>query len=105
MAGRPLGSLNKNKDKLLRNLKEIYGDDFDPIMKMASIASDDKNDATLKLAAWKEIAQYVYPKLKAVEHTGSVDVREHMGLPEVGDRVEDLLGKRTDRSAEGTITH
>lgn len=67
MAGRPTGSLNKNKDKLLRNLKEVYGDDFDPIMKMAAIASKEENDDTLRLNAWKEVAQYVYPKLKAVE--------------------------------------
>ena len=64
---RTLGSQNKNKDRLWKALRAEYGDDFDPIMKMAAIASDDNNDDALKLTAWKEIAQYVYPKLKSIE--------------------------------------
>ena len=71
--GRPIGSLNKNKGKLLRSLKEMYGDDFDPIMKMAEIASNADNDDTLRLAGWKEVAQYVYPKLKSVELSPGTD--------------------------------
>ena len=67
---RTVGSTNKNKDRLWKALKAEYGDDFDPIMKMAEIASNDDNDDALKLNAWKEIAQYVYPKLKAIEISG-----------------------------------
>jgi len=70
---RTVGSTNKNKDRLWKALKAEYGDDFDPIMKMAAIASDDSNDDALKLNAWKEIAQYVYPKLKAIEVSGNED--------------------------------
>lgn len=71
------GSQNKNKDRLWKALKAEYGDDFDPIMKMAGIASNDENDDALKLSAWKEIAQYVYPKLKAVEITGEIATLTH----------------------------
>lgn len=70
---RPTGSLNKNKDFLLKKLQAMYGDDFDPIMKMAEIASNKSNDDVLKLSAWKEVAQYVYPKLKSVEITPGED--------------------------------
>jgi len=68
-----LGSPNKNKKFLLKKLQEMYGESFDPIMKIAEIASKVENDESLKLAAWKEIAQYVYPKLKSIEVTGDSD--------------------------------
>ena len=73
--GRTIGALNKNKDRLLRMLKETYGADFDPIMKMSEIASKEENEDGLKLQAWKEIAQYVYPKLKAVEVDLTADIQ------------------------------
>ena len=64
---RTVGSTNKNKDRLWKALKAEYGEEFDPIMRMAEIAANPENDDALKLSAWKEVAQYVYPKLKAVE--------------------------------------
>lgn len=80
----------------MNRLQEMYGDDFDPILRaaenavrMQAIADENKdipNDATTELAlsirgeefnqrkecvnAWDKIAQYVTPKLKAVEITG-----------------------------------
>ena len=71
--GRTVGALNKNKDRLLRMLKAEYGEEFDPIMRMAEIAATPENDDSLKLSAWKEVAQYVYPKLKAIEQTHHLD--------------------------------
>lgn len=97
--GRTAGSLNKNKDRLLRMIKEVYGDDFDPIMKMAEIASKEENEDSLKLQAWKEIAQYVYPKLKAieVEVTGEmISVTEQRGVSEIILRVEELTVGRAE---------
>ncbi len=49
MASR-LGSPNKNKQFLLKKLQDMYGKEFDPIMKMAEIAAsmgtpEDMNDA------------------------------------------------------------
>ena len=65
MASR-LGSPNKNKQFLLKKLHDMYGKEFDPIMKMAEIAAsmgtpEDINDAQKKQAvdAWEKIAQYV----------------------------------------------
>lgn len=73
------GISNKNKTYLLNKLKEMYGDEFHPIMNMAEnavklqeVANDDPTSNNFKAAvdAWEKIAQYVEPKLKAVEVTG-----------------------------------
>ena len=76
--GRPIGAANKNKQYLLNRLKDMYGDDFDPVMKMASqavkldsLADDDPSVGNQKesIAAWGRIAEFVTPKLKATELT------------------------------------
>jgi hypothetical protein len=58
----------------------MYGDDFDPILKMAEnavrmqeIAATSDDEFTHRkecVNAWEKIGQYVMPKLKAVEVTG-----------------------------------
>jgi len=76
---RPKGKLSVNKQFLLNKLKDMYGDDFHPIMSMAEnavklqAAADENPEASTYKAAidgWEKIAQYVEPKLKAVEMTG-----------------------------------
>lgn len=87
------GSTNKNKAFLNARLKAMYGKDFDPIMMMAEqavrlhAAAIDSEDGTKSLVesitAWDKIAQYIQPKLKAIEHTGAdgnVLTIEHKGL-------------------------
>ena len=77
--GRPKGKMSANKVFLLNKLKEMYGDDFHPIISMADnavklqeAADQEPNANTYKAAidGWEKIAQYVEPKLKAVEVTG-----------------------------------
>ena len=87
------GSTNKNKAFLINKLKDMYGKDFDPIMMAAEqavrlhAAAIDSEDGTKALVesinAWDKIAQYIQPKLKAIEHTGAggdVLTIEHKGL-------------------------
>jgi hypothetical protein len=74
------GSPNKNKAFLLAKLQEMYGEEFHPIMNMAKNAvtiqrqvdvlgdAADVDDLLNANKAWEGIAQYVEPKLKAVEH-------------------------------------
>lgn len=93
--GSRAGCQNKNKEFLLNRLKDMYGKDFDPILKMAqncltlqTIADkcakgmraedldskavvDASSSAIDAIAAWDKVAQYVQPKLKAVELTGA----------------------------------
>jgi Family of unknown function (DUF5681) len=62
--GRPKGS--KNKQTLaVTELLEALG--CDPIEGMAMIAMDEKADPTLRAQIYKELAQYIAPKRKAVE--------------------------------------
>lgn len=75
------GSPNKNKVFLLKRLQDMYGDDFHPIMNMAKNAAEfqllvdsrqidpDQIGAALVDAnkLWEGIAQYVEPKLKAID--------------------------------------
>jgi len=68
------GSPNKNKQALIKMLQLKYPD-YHPIMEMAEIANDEDMDVNLRFNANKEIAQYVVPKLKAVEVKGDVEHR------------------------------
>ena len=92
------GSPNRNTRFLTNKLKEMYGKDFEPIIKAAEnavrmqsiadkakdAASDDELDMESKIAieanefnqrkecvnAWEKIGQYCSPKLKSIEVTG-----------------------------------
>ncbi len=67
--GRPAGVPNKPKRQLLALLREKYPG-YHPILEMARIAHE-TDDVHLEANMHKEIAQYVTPKLKAVEVSGS----------------------------------
>ena len=43
--------------------------EFDPLRELIRLAME-TDDEPIKLGALKEVANYVYPKLKSVEHTG-----------------------------------
>lgn len=63
-----------NKDKMgLRDMLAKAFPDYCPVKHMAGIACNESNDVSIRLQASKEVAQYIYPKLKSVEHSGSVD--------------------------------
>ncbi len=63
-AGRPPGSKNKRTQEIE---EKLAGLNCDPIEGMAMIASDPTASQELKFQAFKELAQYVAPKRKAVE--------------------------------------
>ena len=92
------GSPNRNTRFLTNKLKEMYGNDFEPIIKAAENAvrmqdiadkseeavNNKKIDVEIRIAmeanefnqrkecvsAWEKIGQYCSPKLKAIEVTG-----------------------------------
>lgn len=78
---RDAGIPNKNKKFLMNRLQEMYGQDFHPIMSMAKNAhefqqlvdmniGDPENRGSDLIEAnklWEGIAQYVEPKLKAID--------------------------------------
>ena len=74
--GRTANIPNRNKKYLLNRLRDMYGDDFDPILKMAEGAdalqrevgnSEQPDPHMVKSAidAWEKVAQYTEPKMKA----------------------------------------
>lgn len=83
MAGRPKGSQTRNSKFLLNRLKEIYGEEFEPVMRMAEMATllqaeamsceKEHKSRAIKDAidGWDKIAKYVQPTLKAVEISGT----------------------------------
>lgn len=77
--GRQKGTPNKDKTALVedirKHLRTIRGsnlEDWHPLKYLAEVATDVGEDTTLRVQAAKEVAQYITPKLKAVEHTGNV---------------------------------
>ena len=66
------GIPNKNKQALIALLQAKYPE-YHPVVEMAAIANDKTQDIATRFAAHKEVAQYVTPKLKALEVTGELD--------------------------------
>jgi hypothetical protein len=64
--GRPKGALNKRTVEVIEKLAAL---DCDPIAGMALIAMDEKNPVELRGRMYSELAQYVAPKRKAMEHS------------------------------------
>ncbi len=67
--GRVAGTLNKRKSVLLARLQEQFPN-YHPILELARIANDQEVDVSIRKDAHKEVAKYVEPQLKAIEHTG-----------------------------------
>ena len=65
--GRKRGTPNRRTADIQEKLAAMG---CDPIAGMAAIATDEKQDIALRAAMYKELAQYVAPKRKAVEMSG-----------------------------------
>jgi len=91
------GVPNRNKDYLIKRLADMFGDDFDPIIKAAQAAvemdrltgiidDEDKGKiAALKecVNAWDKVAQYCQPKLKAIELDMNADIEHRVGKVQI----------------------
>lgn len=64
--GRPKGSLNKATVDIAEKLAKLR---CDPLIGMARIAMNRKNPLELRGRMFAELAQYVAPKRRAVEHS------------------------------------
>jgi hypothetical protein len=71
--GRTSGTPNKDK-AILRDMVNAAFPDWDPVLAMAKIATT-TTDPAVELQACKEVAQYIHPKLKSIEHKGEVKER------------------------------
>lgn len=76
--GRAKGTVNKDKRALLDKIQAEFPG-YDPVMAMVKIARDEENvDLGMRFAAHKEVAQYVTPKLKAIDHVHRGDAQAPM---------------------------
>jgi hypothetical protein len=64
--GRPKGSKDKRTLAVDAKLAELG---CDPITAMALVAMDETHPIDLRMKLYMELAQYIAPKRKAVEHT------------------------------------
>ena len=69
-AGRKAGTPNKRTLEVERIIEE---ENADPIRYMARVCSGIEEPNVARFMAAKELAQYVAPKRKAVEHSGNID--------------------------------
>ena len=63
--GRRRGSLNRLTREVVEKLAKL---DCDPIEGMANLAMDESNPPELRGKMFAELAQYIAPKRKAIEH-------------------------------------
>jgi hypothetical protein len=63
------GTLNKRTLEVQQLLEELG---CDPLEGMARIAMDERNSPELRGRMYSELAQYVAPKRRAVEHSGDM---------------------------------
>jgi hypothetical protein len=83
--GRQKGTPNKTTQDVVARLKELG---CDPIEGMAMLALDPGNPPELRGRMFSELAQYVAPKRKAVEHSaepGTIAGFVVYGVPEAED--------------------
>ena len=85
-AGRPNGLPNKRTKEIAERLAEL---DCDPIEGMAMIANDTTLDHSLRLQAFKELAQYVAPKRKSVDIDATIDGNVSIEVVRYSDLDED----------------
>ena len=78
--GRQKGSHNKNKQELIDMIQEKYPG-WHPLMALAELAQDD--DKSIKLNASKEVAKYITPQLKSIDH--SIDTKNNITVT-IGER-------------------
>lgn len=92
------GSPNKPRQALLARLKEMYGDEFDPIMKMAEncmrmeqIAEEiakESNEGEFSARkecanSWSKMAEYITPKLRSVDAEINVNDSQEAWLKKI----------------------
>jgi hypothetical protein len=76
--GRIKGTPNKGTLAVAERLEAIG---CDPIEGMARIAMDIKTPIDIRAKLYSELAQYIAPKRKAIEHSGgSIDVGPMLGV-------------------------
>jgi hypothetical protein len=95
--GRKLNTGNKITSDLRALLDELG---CNPIEGMGRIAVDQKIDIAIRLRAHAELAKYLHPQLKAIEHSGSIKTGSDGGSESPAERIlRDLAEASTGEPA------
>jgi hypothetical protein len=86
--GRVAGTPNKATADLPEKLAAIG---CDPVEGLARIAGNPRTPVAVRARCFAELAQYVYPKRKALEHTGADGNALKIEVTRVGSRREGLM--------------
>lgn len=101
-SGRKKGSLTKLSREVKDRLESLG---CDPIQGMAIIAMDKTADVALRGRMHAELAQYCYPKRRAVEHSGPNGEAIEIDDARPKQRLEDRIRGVADRiRAGGMVT-
>lgn len=74
--GRPKGSKTKRKPATSVQLLDLLAEhDYDPVVEQINLARDPDTPAGTKAKINMELMKLIYPAVKAVEHSGSVEHR------------------------------
>jgi hypothetical protein len=73
--GRQKGTRNKRTQDVIDRLEALG---CDPIEGMARLAMDKSNSPELRGRMFAELAQFVAPKLKAIEHSGGLETPRYV---------------------------
>lgn len=89
--GRTKGTPNKKTANLKELIEENYSG-FDPIIELIAISKQEKLPVDLKVSIYKSIAEYIYPKRKAIEAeiTAETAVKQERTF-------EDIISELIDR--------
>jgi hypothetical protein len=75
--GRKVGSVNIKQHALKVSLEQYCTDkNVDPHFYMVDLLADPNQDPSLRFMAAKELAQYMRPKMKAIEHNLAPETRK-----------------------------
>lgn len=90
--GRTKGTPNKSTEALLEKCERL---NIDPFEALLLIARDGDEEIT-RLNALKEACSYLFPKRKAIEHTGDFDVALAVKVKSLMDMPKDQIIKETE---------
>jgi hypothetical protein len=79
--GRVRGTPNKSSEAIARKLAKLG---CDPVEGLAKIALDPGTEPSLKIRCFSELAQYIYPKRKAVDLLSPEDSEIKVTVREIG---------------------
>jgi len=93
LGGRAAGTPNKRTQDVIERLEALK---CDPIEGMAKIAMDANNPPELRGRMFAELAQYIAPKRKALEHSGEVSHTYAARLPTASKNMDEWQKQHAD---------